>query len=169
MKLIDLTGNNFGFLTVISRVFKSTRGTFWECKCVCGNTTIVESWKLKSSHTKSCGCYVKEFCKTHGESEDRTKEYTAWAAMIKRCNNKTDPNYKHYGLRGIKVCDRWLKYQNFLADVGRAPSKELTLDRINNNGNYEPDNVRWATVSQQNYNRRSKYEVESFLRNVGLR
>lgn len=164
----DISGKTFGFLTVIKRVYRLPKRTHWECKCTCGNSTVVDGTKLKSGHTKSCGCYVNEFCKTHGEAEHRTKEYTAWANMIKRCINKTDPGYKHYGLRGIKVCNRWLKYENFLSDIGRAPSKELTLDRIDNNGNYEPGNVRWATRHEQLLNRRKKHEVAAFLSNVGL-
>ncbi len=153
----DITGLVFGELTVIKRVIKHPKRTHWECKCLCGNTTIVDGTKLKSGHTKSCGCYVKRFRITHGESINslHTKEYSAWAAMIKRCNNKKDRKYVHYGGRGILVCERWLNYENFLADVGRAPSKRHSIDRYpNNDGNYEPSNIRWATYSQQNFNRR---------------
>lgn len=163
MKLVtDISGSRFGELIVISRVIKCPKRTHWECKCDCGKSTIVDGAKLKSGHTKSCGCLVKRFRKTHGESSDylHTKEYSAWAAMIKRCNNKNDPKYKHYGGRGIKVCERWLQYENFLADVGRAPTQRHTLDRYpNNNGNYEPSNFRWATYSEQNKNKRKKHEI----------
>lgn len=82
------------------------------------------------------------------------KEHAAWSHMTQRCNNPKHPRYQHYGGRGIKVCEHWLKFENFLADIGPAPSEELSLDRIDNNGNYEPGNVRWATTQQQNENRR---------------
>lgn len=170
MKTItDITGNKYGKLTVMGLIPTFGHRTFWACKCECGCVTGVDGSKLKSGHTKSCGCYVKEFKKTHGESDrNMSKEYAAWAAMIQRCTNPNHPSYKHYGLRGIKVCERWLIYENFLADVGRSPDKDLSIDRINNNGNYEPGNVRWATRHEQLLNRRKKHEVRSFLSNVGL-
>lgn len=162
-RVIDIVGVVFGDLTVIKMIKKHPKRTHWECRCVCGNVSIVDGAKLKIGHTKSCGCLRKTFLKTHGESADylHTKEYSAWAAMIKRCNNKNDPAYEDYGGRGIKVCERWLSYDNFLADAGRAPSKGHSIDRYpDNNGNYILSNFRWATASEQSRNHRRNVYLE---------
>lgn len=98
---------------------------------------------------------IGNFIHGHRTRTHRSKEYAAWSHMTQRCNNPNHPRYKHYGGRGIKVCERWLKFENFLADVGLAPSPKHTIDRFpNNDGDYEPDNFRWATYSEQNKNRR---------------
>ena len=166
----DESGNTYGRLIVISRngSEKDTGAALWLCQCECGNTTTTSGVRLRKGETKSCGCLHKIIAKstvikrstTHGESGHGkvTKEYTAWIAMRDRCNNSNNPHFKHYGGRGIVVCDRWQhSYQNFIEDVGRKPSLTHSLDRINVHGNYEPNNVRWASPKEQVDNRR--YEL----------
>jgi len=160
-------GRRYGRLVVVSREpdGHSRRGEKrWLCKCDCGTMTVVYQGNLRRGQSKSCGCLLKEIAKhkhlTHGESNYRsnkgTKEYTAWARMLQRCYNNKLSIYKNYGGRGIKVCQRWLNsYINFLSDVGRASGQKYTLGRINNDGNYEPSNVRWETLIQQASNKRT--------------
>lgn len=124
----------------------------WLCKCVCGNYKVVTGSHLRSGHTKSCGC-TKRMQTIHGGSY--TPEYTAWLGMKSRCYNSNHNRYIHYGGRGITVCDRWKdSFENFLADMGKRPSENLSIDRIDNDGNYEPSNCRWATGKVQILNRK---------------
>ena len=154
---IDLTGKRFGRLTVISRVVNCKRTTFL-CRCDCGKMKNALSGILISGEVKSCGCLNIEALKNraihgHGRRGEKTKEYMAWVNMITRCYYKKYSEYESYGGRGIIVCERWRKsFVNFLADMGLAPSKEHSLDRKNNNGNYELSNCRWATPGQQGGN-----------------
>jgi len=132
----------------------------WWCQCSCGSEPIeVVGSSLVNGHTKSCGCYNRERLveshTIHGEA-DKTPEYSAWQRMRNRCLNKKSKRYKDYGERGIKICDRWLEsFENFLEDMGRRPTKDHSLDRIDNNSNYGPNNCKWSTRTEQNRNRRN--------------
>ncbi len=156
---LNLIGKIYSRLTVIEDSGNDAYNrSKWKCICQCGKIKIINSYDLQTGDTQSCGCYRKEITKLrsikHGEAL-KTVEYKAWAGMLQRCTNKNNQDYYSYGGRGIKVCKRGLNsYKNFLIDMGRKPNKEYSLDRINNNGNYEPSNCRWATYSEQNLNRR---------------
>lgn len=153
----NLTGQKFGRLTISGATDKRKNGyIIWRCICSCGNEVFVSTRHLKNGDSRSCGCLQKEIVAkqmtTHGMWG--TPIYSVWNGMIQRCENPKDTDYKYYGDRGIKVCERWHTFENFYADVGDPP-EEMTLDRWpDNDGNYEPNNWRWATRSQQNKNRR---------------
>ena len=142
---IDITGHRFGRLVVLGRQGRTANGkALWLCQCDCGNTSIVQGCNLRSGNSNSCRCY-------HHESN--TPTWTCWKNMHQRCANPNHNSYKHYGGRGIAVCDRWYEFANFLADMGERPVG-LSLDRIDNDAGYSPDNCRWATSQQQAKNRR---------------
>lgn len=132
----------------------------WLCICDCGNVKVVTGNDLKSGNTQSCGCFKKEMAGKqnlkhgHAKKKNKSRTYISWENMNKRCNNKNDPSYIYYGGRGIIVCDRWLKFENFLEDMGECPP-DLTLDRIDNDNGYYRENCRWTTTFEQHRNMRS--------------
>lgn len=163
-RTIDLTGRRFGRLVAQAKEGLATDDEArWRCLCDCGNETCVRSSSLRNGTTQSCGCLRRELLSTrplkHGQARHGrlTSEYDAWHAMKQRCLNPNHAAYANYGGRGITVCQQWLEsFEVFFADVGLKPDPELTLDRIDNDGSYEPGNVRWATRSQQNSNQRGR-------------
>ena len=165
-KRIDLTGHKFGRLKVLKMVGCNKWGeAMWLCECECGNLVSVTSNNLRRLHTRSCGCLQKEAASssntTHGKRG--TKLYPAWNMMKDRCSNQNSKAYKNYGGRGIRVCEEWKNsFQAFYDYVSKLPhfnEKGYSLDRINNDGNYEPNNVRWATRYEQVHNRRCSRKV----------
>lgn len=163
MKRLDLTGETFGRLTAIKLSEDRSKGTRWICECSCGKITTVATNCLRTKNTVSCGCYCAEILskrrKTHGHSG--TKEYTAWRHILDRCLNEKSKKYKDYGGRGITICQEWLNnFESFLSHIGYAPTPKHTVDRIDVNGNYEPGNVRWATMKQQANNKTNNRIVD---------
>lgn len=162
-----MIGKVFSQLTVVSFIEKRNSTKVWLCRCSCGEMVNVRQCHLVTSHTRSCGCLkIKTISKTftkHGALKNGAlpRTYTTWRSMLDRCNNEKNSHYKHYGARGIKVCDEWLKeYSNFLADMGEKPAG-LSLDRIDHNGNYEKANCRWTTTRIQAVNRRKRSNCTS--------
>lgn len=156
-KINDLTGKTLGRWTVISRDCHRLGRQFWNCVCSCGNSRSVYQNSLVRGDSKSCGCLKIEMTSTrsitHGMSN--SKEYSSWLALRQRCTHKSQIGYKDYGGRGIKVCSRWLNsFENFLSDMGPCPSDGHSIDRIKVNGNYEPNNCRWASTYEQSTNTR---------------
>lgn len=158
MNRIDITGQNFARLTVIKRSKRDKwRKYLWLCKCNCGQETLVTSFALKSGHTKSCGCLKKEgrpIIHGHFINKKHSHTYSTWSHMIQRCTNKKNKDYSRYGGRGITIYEKWLKFQNFLEDMGIA-HENCQIDRINNNLGYYPGNCRWVTAKQNCRNRRT--------------
>lgn len=157
---MNLVGQTFGRLTALEKVGVDKWGdAVWCCCCLCGAIKEIVQGKLRSGDTKSCGCLCRDKPNNliHGDTRDvkKTKEYRAWGQMKQRCGNKKNPRFSAYGGRGIMVNHRWLNsYENFLKDMGRAPSPQHSIERKNNNGNYTPLNCVWATRKQQTANRR---------------
>lgn len=155
----ELSGLRFNRIVVIEKSHMSKNGWLWKCLCSCGNAMFMLQYGILNKKAVSCGCYQKEVsrnvCIKRNTTHDlsNTREYKIWTGMKRRCIDKKSKAYKKYGLLGISVCERWMKFENFLSDMG--PSNGLSLDRINNNGNYEPNNCRWATMIQQANNKKN--------------
>jgi len=166
-RFIDLTGRRYGRLTVIKFLGRNSKKVSrWLCQCDCGNTTAVSGTNLNSkrSPTKSCGCYIAErlsagLFKSHGKRN--TPEYKVWIKIIERCENENAENYKFYGGRGIKICQRWRNsFEAFLEDMGVRPSPKSQIDRKDSNLGYSPDNCRWVDKITQARNTRSNRREE---------
>ena len=171
--MIDLSRQKFGRWTVQGFVGRQGHDSYWDCLCDCGNTSRVRGNDLKIGHSQSCGCYNRERVAkrrtTHGHTKNGlvSREYRRWRNMMTRCYNTKVKSYKDYGARGIKVCERWHTFENFFEDVGVFPDG-LTLDRVDNSGDYTPDNWRFATQEEQKNNKRSNawYEYKGENRTV---
>ena len=154
----DLMGQVFGRLTVVEKAENIGLKTAWLCRCECGKTKVVRTWHLTWRKVISCGCYRDQVTgarnRTHGMTG--TPEYRTWYHMLDRCNKPNDPSYPNYGGRGIKVCPEWHSFDKFYADMGSRP-KGLTLERVDNERGYGPDNCVWADRYQQAKNARPVY------------
>lgn len=168
MKLEDLTGKTFNYLQVLRQGLKRSGEPYWLCRCECGSEKEVRASHLKSGGTRSCGCkkgsIISAVQTKHGACRNgsSSSEYATWSDMRKRCSSETHQAYKDYGARGISVCERWSKFENFLADMGPRPTPDHSIDRIENDKGYSPENCKWSTKEEQANNRRMtrKYTIQ---------
>ncbi len=167
-KAYNIDGKRFGRIVALwhsyTTIGKKDRKQYYECICDCGNRKVISKGNLLIGDTTSCGCVQRErtslASKTHGGS--RTGLYDIWCNIKERCTNNENPGYKNYGGRGIKICSEWFSsFESFKIYMGPKPSPSHTVDRINNNGNYEPGNCRWATRKEQcrNFRRNRFFEI----------
>lgn len=159
---VNLEGKRFGRLTVIGYSHLVGSKVYWKCLCECGNEKLVRGDHLRGCKIESCGCLHKDTVSkqftTHGKSD--TRLFSIWSGIKNRCFNNNEPAYKDYGARGIIVCDEWLEFEVFHEwAANNGYSDDLTIDRIDNDGNYEPSNCKWSTMTEQSRNRRSNVKV----------
>ena len=146
-KFINRSGQRYGRLLVLEEAGRNNlKKVLWKCLCDCGNTTVATSGQLATEGAVSCGCYLKEKITKHGGW--KKSSYNTWRAMMRRCNNPNDKDYKRYGALGVKVCPQWHNYTQFAKDMGE-PEGTQTLDRIDPYGDYTPENCRWASLPMQ--------------------
>lgn len=167
--VVDLKGRRFGRYVVLRLEGRRPNGLWWVCRCDCGTERAVRGSILKSGQAQSCGCLHRETVGQkgrerikhgHARGKNQSKEYRAWCAMKDRCTNPSYIEWQHYGGRGIRVCDRWLhSFETFLADVGPAPSPAHSLNRLCNDGHYEPGNIAWATRGEQLRNKSTNRRI----------
>ncbi len=165
-RFIDRTGKRFGKLTVLQRSGTTvSKKVLWECVCDCGGVTLVDACSLATGNTTSCGCYLKEVITKHGGTGKGS--YNTWRAMLRRCTNPADKDYRNYGAVGVTICDGWYDYLVFAADMGE-PEGAQTLDRIDTYGNYTKENCRWASPTVQCRNVRVRKTSKSGVTGVYL-
>lgn len=186
-RLINITGQKFGRLTVGAFIgIDKNRASLWLCRCSCGKQVIIKGNSLITDHTKSCGCFMREVngqrmkdtLTTHAMASAKSRHplYKKWGSMLTRCRNPKDHNFKKYGGRGIQVCERWLKFENFRDDMLQSYTEhakvfgasDTTIERLSPNGNYEPKNCRWATKREQAMNKRNTIFLEYLGQKQGL-
>jgi len=170
---IDRTGQVFGRLTVLAEA-RPGRNRQWMCQCVCGTIVTVEGGNLQQGTTRSCGCLhrellVQQLTKHGGAANGKpSPTYQTWKSMQKRCNNPNNPKWRDYGGRGIRICERWNEFANFLADMGEKPAG-TSIERVDNDAGYEPGNCIWADIATQSWNKRNTRYVTVCGRKMPIR